>query len=122
MKKLLAPITLLFLVACQPSELERCIEANIKEPIDFTARDFRKKFISFNFREGENPYDKWINSLDSNELMLNQCNMDRSEEFGLNIENAKNYNWSKENQFCYTKIKSEKRNRALKICNAQGIY
>ena len=32
MKKLLAPITLLFLVACQPSELERCVEVNT-EPV-----------------------------------------------------------------------------------------
>ncbi len=31
MKKLLAPLTLLFLVACQPSELERCLKANIGE-------------------------------------------------------------------------------------------
>jgi len=31
MKKLLAPITLLFLVACQPSELEGCLKANIGE-------------------------------------------------------------------------------------------
>ena len=28
MKKLLAPLTLLLLVACHPSELERCVEAN----------------------------------------------------------------------------------------------
>lgn len=28
MKKLLTPITILLLVACQPSELDRCIEAN----------------------------------------------------------------------------------------------
>lgn len=33
MKKLLAPLALLFLVACQPSELERCIEANIPDVI-----------------------------------------------------------------------------------------
>ena len=31
MKKLLAPLTLLLLVACQPSELERCLKANIGE-------------------------------------------------------------------------------------------
>ena len=33
MKKLLAPLALLFLVACQPSELDRCIEAN-KSKVD----------------------------------------------------------------------------------------
>jgi len=31
MKKLLTPITILLLVACQPSELDRCIEANLEE-------------------------------------------------------------------------------------------
>ena len=31
MKKLLTPITILLLVACQPSELDRCIEANAEQ-------------------------------------------------------------------------------------------
>ena len=31
MKKLLAPLTLLLLVACQPSEMEKCLKANIGE-------------------------------------------------------------------------------------------
>ena len=31
MKKLLAPLTLIFLVACQPSEMERCLKANVGE-------------------------------------------------------------------------------------------
>ena len=39
MKKLLAPITLLLLVACQPSELDRCIEANMPEPNENERKD-----------------------------------------------------------------------------------
>ncbi len=51
MKKLLAPLTLLFLVACQPSELEKCIESN-------------KQTFENNFMEKFEPYitSKWINS------------------------------------------------------------
>ena len=46
MKKLLAPITLLLLVACQPSELDRCIEANMPEPNENERKDIIDEILS----------------------------------------------------------------------------
>ena len=46
MKKLLAPITLLLLVACQPSELDRCIEANMPKPNENERKDIIEEILS----------------------------------------------------------------------------
>ena len=52
MKKLLTPLTLLFLVACQQSELERCVEVNT-EPVSLDSymdkvSEYDQNIIDFN--------------------------------------------------------------------------
>lgn len=69
MKKLLTSITILILVACQPSELDRCIEANLEEKEEF---DLLNKWI---------PYNKEYNKIYSDNFKLVQTGELTYEEF-----------------------------------------
>ena len=62
MKKLLAPLTLLLLVACEPSELERCVKANIKSTptnnYKIKTEQFSKNLTKIFSDKGKNTEDK----------------------------------------------------------------
>ena len=143
MKKLLAPLTLLFLVACQPSELERCVEANaeptpinnyiIKNNLYIEQRDaiLSDGYSTEAFRKlGEDFY----NSLNPLELIVNECDFDmdiyidedltQSEYRKREKQNAESCMLSTANEVkeLQLKIEAENTEKAQSICNAQGIY
>ena len=152
MNKLLAPLTLLFLVACQPSELKRCVKANTEPtPInDYEIKEIKYqqtiKDIATKFKDGEisqSRYNKstlnetryFWNSLNPLEEIVKQC---RSDAFdldyvdGLTVSEQREYRKeiiqscmsSTENQVkeLQLKIKKENREKAKSICHSQGIY
>ena len=143
MKKLLAPLTLLFLVACQPSELERCVAVNsepptnnfiIKHNLYIEQRDaifIEMVFDSEAFRKlGEDFY----NSLNPLELIVNECDFDmdiyidedltQSEYIKREKQNAESCMLSTANEVkeLQLKIEAENPEKAQSVCNAQGIY
>ena len=142
MKKLLAPITLLFLVACQPSELERCVAVNSEPPINnyiiklnlyIEQRDaiLSDGYSSEAFNELA---DDFYNSLNPLELIVNQCFFDmylyidegltQSEYTKREKQNAESCMLSTANEVkeLQLKIETENREKAKSICNSQGIY
>ena len=140
MKKLLTPITIFLLVACQPSELDRCIEANLEEREEF---DLINKWIPYNkeynkiyndnyelFRTGELTYEEFDKSTaPSLEAFYDLLTEDEKKVYS----GVKYHDW--ENEVDYTdeeviqQIKTLTANfiksytdKAEKFCNMQGIY
>ena len=143
MKKLLAPLTLLLLVACQPSELERCVAVNSEPPINnyiikhnlyIEQRDAitnSSDGYSGAFNELARDY---YNSLNPLELIVNQCvfdmdlytetNLTQSEYNKREKQNAESCMLSTANEVkeLQLKIEAENTEKAQSVCNAQGIY
>ena len=149
MKKLLAPLTLLFLVACQPSELERCVEANteptpinnwiIKDDKHYQImKEMNTKLNDETFDYADNVDDevkRYHNSLNALEKIVDKCFSDKFDfdNFqGLIISEQQEYR-KEIIQFCLSstenevkelqlKIETENREKAKSICHSQGIY
>jgi hypothetical protein len=141
MKKLLAPLTLLFLVACQPSELERCVAINSEPPTNnFIIKhnlyiEQRDAILSDGYSEAFNELaDDFYNSLNPLELIVNQCVFDmylyidegltQSEYIKREKQNAESCMLSTANEVKELQLKIEAKNteKAQSVCNAQGIY
>ena len=145
MKKLLAPITLLFLVACQPSELERCIAVNYEPPIN----NYIKKhnlyleqasitnsdgsLIDGGYKKWKKSFDRFYNNLNPMEDIVNDCVSDMdvydkdltySEYLKREKQNAESCMISTANEVKEAQLIMEAENteKAKSICNAQGIY
>jgi hypothetical protein len=144
MKKLLAPLTLLLLVACQPSELERCVAVNSEPPINnyiikynlyIEQRDAITNNSDGYSSEAFNELaDDFYNSLNPLELIVNQCFFDmylyidegltQSEYIKREKQNAESCMLSTANEVkeLQLKIEAENTEKAQSVCNAQGIY
>ena len=110
MEKLLLLPTILVLVSCQPSELERCVESNL-ESLDLTADDYWGKIELYKRNYGEPGYwYEWKNSLSDHELMIKNC-LDANVNEGFISES--------DVKACFSKANTAK---ATKVCNSQGIY
>jgi len=140
MKKLTILPIIFLLVACQPSELDRCIEANLEEREEF---DLLNKWIPYNkeynkiysdnfklVQTGELTYEKFNELQKPNrETFSNSLTEDEGEVY----RGVEYHDW--ENEVDYTKeeviqqIKTLTANfiksytdEAEKFCNMQGIY
>ena len=142
MKKLLAPLTLIFLVACQPSELEKCVAVNSEPPTNnFIIKhnlyiEQRDAILSDGYSsEAFNKLaDDFYNSLNPLELIVNQCVFDmdlyidedltQSEYNKREKQNAESCMLSTANEVKELQLKIEAKNteKAQSVCNAQGIY
>lgn len=144
MKKLLTPLTLLFLVACQPSELERCLAVNsepptnnfiIKHNLYIEQRDAITNSSDGYSSEAFNELaDDFYNSLNPLELIVNQCVFDMNLYIEMDLigleyrkrekQNAESCMLSTANevQELQLKIEAENTEKAQSVCNAQGIY
>ena len=147
MKKLLAPITLLFLLACQPSELERCVEANTEPtPInDFVMKDIKygqtiKEIASkanndeaFDILESMSiAVNSFMNSLNPLEKIVNTCVLDMGNPEGLTDSERRELHaqrvasclvsTAKEVKELQLEIEVENTEKAKSICYSQGIY
>ena len=151
MKKLLAPITLLFLVACQPSERERCIVANT-EPTptnnymmkhkewEKTIKDINTKY-ELNDKSDEyhqamsDAGYKQLKSFNPLEKIVNQCYLDKLVSMSIDglTESEIKMLYDKRLQSCIIstqdkvkelqlKIEAENKKKAESVCNSQGIY
>ena len=119
---MLAPLALLFLVACQPSELERCIEANvIDKPPTYTLNNLLDEA---NKSYGEYRTPKWKNDAD---LLIYECINNFKDNYST-LETY-NYDYKIRARNCiqeekeYRKAQLEyKKARAKASCHSQGIY
>jgi len=110
MKKLLTPLTLLFLVACQPSELDRCIEAN-------------NNFIGGyeKFMDNASKYRDAYEMPDSL-TEINYCMVDNYSDPNSKFYNADAGDVYRALPYCENKIKEQYQKQAQLECHAQGIY
>ena len=149
MKKLSVILTILILVSCQPSELDRCIEANteptlinnwiIKNEKHYQImKEMNTKFNDETFDYGGHSFDevkRYTNSLNALEKIVEQCFSDKfdfdnfqsliiSEQQEYRKEIIQSCMSSTENQVKELQLKIEKENRekAKSICHSQGIY
>lgn len=151
MKKLLAPITLLFLVACQPSERERCIVANT-EPTPTNnymmkhnewMKTIKDIYTKYDNNDQSDEYHqaftdaalKLIASYNPLEEIVNQCYLDKLESISIEglTESEIKMLYDKRVQSCIIstedkvkelqlKIEAENKKKAESVCNSQGIY
>ena len=147
MKKILAPLTLIFLVACQPSQLERCVEANTEPtPInEYIIKDIEQglKIEELSRRANndeelllalDDTADDFINSLNPLEVMVNICLNEnipeglldlKYEEFSkIHEERVASCMLSTANEVKELQLVIEEENieKAKSICHSQGIY
>ena len=138
MKKLLTPITILLLVACQPSELDRCIEANMPEPNENERKDIideilssyevvfpdetsKQYFEALQIAEGwYDPTLYWL-------FLWNKAINERIESSGISegikiIKNLYDYNIEYYGLSDGVDLEAYFKKTATSRCNSQGIY
>ncbi|MDA9143391.1 hypothetical protein N9N99_02340 [Gammaproteobacteria bacterium] len=138
MKKLsLLPIILL-LVACQPSELERCVKANGLMSNDYLDKEIEleeKLKATANYDQTKEMTDEqielvqeWSESLNTVEFVISDCIWESKSE-SSNPEADYIEDLKPRVKSCITANKDEienlileSKNTATSICNAQGIY
>lgn len=148
MKNLISFFILIFLTACQQSELERCLLVNteptltnnfiIKNNLFLERNDAISKDINIdNYGKAYSESSAiFFNSLNPLELIVNQCVLDILdmgfyEEGMTQTEYTNRYKQNAESCMLSTanevkelqlKIEAENREKAQSVCNAQGIY
>ena len=152
MKKLLLLPTILILVSCQPSELEKCVKANT-EPTPINNYEIKEieyrqtaEDIATKSKNGEISQSRRTNSLINNrtyfrnslnplEKIVRRCRLDAFDlDYfdGLTVSEQQEYR-KEINQSCRSsteneikklqlKIAKENREKAKSICHSQGIY
>ena len=144
MKNLISFFILIFLTACQSSELERCLLANteptpindfiMKHNLYIEQRDAITNTSDDYYRAFNELADDFYNYLNPLELIVNQCVFDmylyidegltQSEYIKREKQNAESCMLSTANEVkeLQLKIEAENREKAQSVCNAQGIY
>ena len=130
MNKLTILPIILLLVACQPSELERCIEANVSINNDYLNKEIEVEKKVLDIRERKQPdanlaetilVSDWLDSLNTAEENIYFCvhasNYELPNSEAQTVEDLK-----PRINFCIEKLILEQKNTATSICNAQGIY
>ena len=136
MKKILLLPILFILSACQPSELDKCIEANISISNDYLDKEIeleKKLLATGGYDEGmtleqTKLVEDWADSLNPVELIIDDC-IAKSKEESPNLEADYIEDLKPRVKSCITANKDEienlileQKNTATSICNAQGIY
>ena len=135
MKKLLAPLTLLLLVACQPSELDRCIEAEAKyqdlseENLDTFItinKDYSDVHIVIRDRmhlqqASCESYEQYMDSITSYDFDRD-CNGDENVIVLSSYNGTTSFPALIDKKYIVDVIKEESKENAKAICHSQGIY
>jgi len=112
MKKLLLLPTILILVSCQPSELNRCIEVNIDEPPTYTLNSLMDET---NKLLGEYRTPIWENRAD---LIIYNCINDAKD----NMPSYTTFNYKVSARNCIQEEDEARKAKAKAFCHVQGIY
>ena len=104
MQNKLLILSVFVLASCQPSELDRCIEAN-------------NTFIQLDDKSYEEVKDE-----ESVKDIMN-CGFEEQNNLNSKFYDAQTIELLAEKyEYCAKKIKEEYKVKAIKICNSQGIY
>ncbi|MDC3302120.1 hypothetical protein OAV58_03145 [Gammaproteobacteria bacterium] len=130
MNKLTILPIILLLVACQPSELERCVEANVSISNDYLDKEIELEKKILDIRERKQPdanlaeailVSDWFDSLNTAEENIYFCVHASNYELP-NPEAHTVEDFKPRINFCIENLILEQKNTATSICNSQGIY
>tara|TARA_Y100000593_G_scaffold62765_1_gene116194 strand:- start:286 stop:657 length:372 start_codon:yes stop_codon:yes gene_type:complete len=122
MKKIaITLLTLLILGGCsqEPTELERCIEANTPS-LEYNLGEKFQKFREENKSLREEDFDKYYDKL--RDFEINIKTDFEHEVLGCSLDESGTFSSEEARKICIEIISSELIEKAKKICHSQGIY